>query len=258
MPTKLKNLEVTSVDFVDAGANPLAKISIFKKADVEKNSSENVISKLAKSTGVSEKDFTDALISSLTAAVEKFQKSDEINQPAVNDDEKEDEPIVDNPDDDPEKKVDEEFKKSDEKTEENSMNENDLRKKLDAVQLAVIDATAGSENPNLTVTPTVEEKSVEKSVEKSADDKTEETADLTKALAQVVKNLQSKVEKVEDKEFVELAKKYEVLGLKAEELAPMFSEVGKRCAGFVGDARTQVEKITSEIRKNNHDLRAAF
>ena len=69
MPTKLKNLEVTSVDFVDAGANPGAKISIFKKADDEKNSSENVISKLAKSIGVTEKDFTDALVSSLTAAV---------------------------------------------------------------------------------------------------------------------------------------------------------------------------------------------
>lgn len=301
MPTKLKNLEVTNVDFVDAGANPLAKISIFKKADGEKNPSENMISKLAKSIGVTEKDFTDALISSLTAAVEKFQKADEINQPAVNDDndEKEDEPIVDNPDDDPEKKIDEEFKKSEEKTEENSMNENDFRKKLDAVQLAAIesieksygvcihlepngaiDATAGSENPSApVVAPTIEEKSVEKSEE----DKTEETADLTKALAQVVKNLQVKVEKAEDKEFVELAKKYEILGLKAEELAPMlkqakrtapalyetslavmdgavaaiepmFSEVGKRGSGFIGDAKTQVEKMASEIRKNNPDI----
>lgn len=307
MPTKLKNLEVTSVDFVDAGANPLAKISIFKKADGEKNSSENVISKLAKSIGVTEKDFTDALILSLTAAVEKFSKADEINQPAVNDDdeEKKEEPIAENPDDEPSKKVDEEFKKSEEKTEEKSM-ENDLRKKLDAVQLAAIesieksygvhihlepngaiDAAAGNEIPTAPLTPVVEEKSVEKSVEKSAEEKPEETADLTKALAQVVKNLQVKVEKAEDKEFVELAKKYEILGLKAEELAPMlkqakrtapalyetsiavmdgavaaiepmFSEVCKRGAGFIGDARTQVEKITSEIRKNNHDLRAAF
>lgn len=304
MPAKLKNLEVTSVDFVDAGANPLAKISIFKKADGEKNSSENVISKLAKSIGVAEKDFTDALILSLTAAVEKFSKADEINQPAVNDDdeeEKTEEPIVDNPDDEPEKKVDEEFKKSEEKTEENSM-ENDLRKKLDAVQLAAIesieksygvhihlepngaiDAAAGNEIPTAPVTPVVEEKSIEKSVEKSAEEKPEETADLTKALAQVVKNLQVKVEKAEDKEFIELAKKYEILGLKAEELAPMlkqakrtapalyetsiavmdgavaaiepmFSEVGKRGSGFVGDARTQVEKMASEIRKKNPDI----
>lgn len=296
MPTKLKNLEVTSVDFVNAGANPLAKISIFKKADGEKNSSENVISKFAKSIGVTEKDFTDALISSLTAAVEKFQKSDEINQPAVNDDDEEkNEPIVDNPDDDPEKKVDEEFAKSDKKeVEEKSMNENDLRKKLDAVQLAAIesieksygvhihleptgaiDAAVGTENPTESAPPPVEEKSVEKS---SDVEKSDEKADLTTALAQVVKNLQGQVEKAADKEFVELAKKYEILGLKAEELAPMlkqakrtdptlyetavtvmdgavaaiepmFSEVGKRGAGFIGDAKTQVERMASEIRK---------
>ena len=301
MPTKLKNLEVTSVDFVDAGANPGAKISIFKKADDEKNSSENVISKLAKSIGVTEKDFTDALVSSLTAAVEKFSKADEINQPAVNDDDEEEnsEPIKDNPDDDPTKKVDEEFAKSEEnQMEENSM-ENDLRKKLDAVQLAAIesieksygvhihleptgaiDAEAGNEIPTEPTPPIVEEKSVEKS---SDVEKSEETADLTKALAQVVKNLQVKVEKAEDKEFVELAKKYEMLGLKAEELAPMlkqakrtapvlyetsiavmdgavaaiapmFSEVGKRGAGFIGDAQTQVEKMASEIRKNNPNI----
>ena len=303
MPTKLKNLEVTSVDFVDAGANPGAKISIFKKADDEKNSSENVISKLAKSIGVTEKDFTDALVSSLTAAVEKFSKAeDEINQPAVNDDDEEEnsEPIKDNPDDDPTKKVDEEFAKSEEnQMEENSMNENDLRKKLDAVQLAAIesieksygvhihleptgaiDAAAGNEIPTEPTPPIVEEKSVEKS---SDVEKSEETADLTKALAQVVKNLQVKVEKAEDKEFVELAKKYEILGLKAEELAPMlkqakrtapalyetsiavmdgavaaiepmFSEVGKRGSGFAGDAQTQVEKMASEIRKKNPDI----
>lgn len=307
MATKLKNLNVTSVDFVDAGANPGAKISLYKRANPENNPEENSLSKLAKSIGISEKDFTDALISSFTAAVEKFQKADEINEPSVNDEEEEKNsaPIEDNPEDDPTKKVDEEFAKSEEKEVEEKSVENDLRKKLDPVQLAAIESIEKSFGvhihlePNGAVdagavvepsAPPVEEKSdttfVEEKnacVKKSEEKKSDETADLTTALAQVVKNLQGQVEKAADKEFVELAKKYEILGLKAEELAPMlkqakrtdptlyetavavmdgavaaiepmFSEVGKRGAGFVGDAQTQVEKMASEIRKKNPDI----
>ncbi len=303
MPAKLKNLEVTSVDFVDAGANPGAKISLYKRADEKTDSEETVLSKFAKSIGVSEEEFTDAFVSSLTATVEKFSKAGEVNTPAVNadDEEKNSEPIEDNPDDDPTKKVDEKFAKSEEKEVEEKSMENDLRKKLDAVQLAAIesiekslgvrislendgavDAGTVEENP----APIIEEKIVEKSVEKSSEvEKSEEVADLTEALAQVVKNLQGKVEKAEDKEFIEFAKKYEILGLKAEELAPMlkqakrsnpalyesaiavmdgavaavektgmFSEIGKRGNGFIGNAQTQVEKMASDIRKNNPDI----
>ena len=97
--------------------------------------------------------------------------------------------------------------------------------------------------------------------------------------------MQGQIEKAADKEFVEFAKKYEILGLKSEELAPMlkqakrenpalyesaisvmdgavaaveqskvFSEVGKRGGGFIGDAQTEVEKRASEIRKNNPNI----
>lgn len=38
MATKLKNLKVTSVDFVDEGANPAADIKIFKRKDTSENS----------------------------------------------------------------------------------------------------------------------------------------------------------------------------------------------------------------------------
>ena len=297
MPAKLKQLNVTSVDFVDAGANPGAKISLYKRANPE----ENALSKVLKSLGVDETEFLKSLTEKLAANLEKFQKADEINQPAVNDDEEEKNsaPIEDNPENDPTKKVDEEFTKSEEKEVEEKSMENDLRKKLDAVQLAAIesieksygvhihleptgaiDAAAGNEIPTEPAPPIVEEKSVEKSSEV---EKSKETEDLTTALAQVVKNLQGQVEKAADKEFVELAKKYEILGLKAEELAPMlkqakrtdptlyetavavmdgavaaiepmFSEVGKRGAGFIGDAQTQVEKMASEIRKKNPDI----
>lgn len=301
MPAKLKQLNVTSVDFVDAGANPGAKISLYKRANPENNPEENALSKVLKSLGVDETEFLKNLTEKLAANLEKFQKVDEINQPAVNDDEEEknSEPIEDNPENDPTKKVDEEFTKSEEKEVEEKSMENDLRKKLDAVQLAAIesieksygvhihleptgaiDAAAGNEIPTKPAPSIVEEKSVEKSSEV---EKSKETEDLTTALAQVVKNLQGQVEKAADKEFVELAKKYEILGLKAEELAPMlkqakrtdptlyetavavmdgavaaiepmFSEVGKRGSGFAGDAKTQVEKMASEIRKKNPDI----
>ena len=251
-----------------------------------------------KSIGVNEDEFIESLIEKLAANLEKFSKADEINEPSVNDDEEEEnsEPIEDNPDDDPTKKVDEEFAKSEEKEVEEKSMENDLRKKLDPVQLAAIESIEKSFGvhihlePNGAVdagavvepsAPSVEENVIE---EKDAClKKSDETADLTTALAQVVKNLQGQVEKAADKEFAELAKKYEILGLKAEELAPMlkqakrsdptlyetavavmdgavsaiepmFSEVGKRGAGFVGNAQAQVEKMASEIRKNNPDI----
>lgn len=302
MPAKLKNLNVTSVDFVDAGANPGAKISIYKRADEKNNSEKNSLSVVLKSIGVNETEFLESLTEKLAANLEKFSKADEINEPSVNDDEEEEnsEPIEDNPDDDPTKKVDEEFAKSDENEVEEKSVENDLRKKLDPVQLDAIESIEKSFGvhihlePNGAVdagavvepsAPPVEEKAAVTFVEEkdACLRKSGETADLTTALAQVVKNLQGQVEKAADKEFVELAKKYEILGLKAEELAPMlkqakrtdptlyetavavmdgavaaiepmFSEVGKRGAGFVGNAQAQVEKMASEIRKNNPDI----
>ena len=35
MATKLKNLNIKKVDFVDAGANPDAHIKLFKRADID-------------------------------------------------------------------------------------------------------------------------------------------------------------------------------------------------------------------------------
>ena len=130
MPAKLKNLNVMSVDFVDAGANPGAKISIYKRSDEKNDSEKNSLSIVLKSIGVNETEFLESLTEKLAANLEKFSKADEINEPSVNDDKEEEnsEPIEDNPDDDPTKKVDEEFAKSDENEVEEKSMENDLRK----------------------------------------------------------------------------------------------------------------------------------
>ena len=53
MPTKLKQLKVTSVDFVNSGANPGAKISIFKSAS-EQTEFKKICAMIAKKSGVDE------------------------------------------------------------------------------------------------------------------------------------------------------------------------------------------------------------
>lgn len=48
---------------------------------------------------------------------------------------------------------------------------------------------------------------------------------LNPVLADIIKNLKAKVEKSEDKELADVAKKYEILGKKPEELVPLFKSM---------------------------------
>ena len=104
---------------------------------------------------------------------------------------------------------------------------------------------------------------------------------LPKELADVVGNLQKRIDEMDDREMLEVAKKYEILGKKPEELAPVlkrmkktspegyeetikaldqavalteqsgiFGEVGKRgVSASNGSAWAQIEKKAEEIRK---------
>lgn len=102
---------------------------------------------------------------------------------------------------------------------------------------------------------------------------------LVKSLAA---RLDEQISKAEDAEFMAIAKKYELLGTPAEELAPLlkstkaanptayesaikaldvslnaltkagiFEEIGKSGDGAKPDAQTQISKAVSEIRKAN-------
>lgn len=102
---------------------------------------------------------------------------------------------------------------------------------------------------------------------------------LVKSLAA---RLEEQISKAEDAEFMAIAKKYELLGTPAEELAPLlkavkaanpaayesqiktldvslnalskagiFEEIGKSGDGAKPDAQTQISKAVSEIRKAN-------
>ena len=132
-------------------------------------------------------------------------------------------------------------------------------------------------------TPTVEPPTPE-IVDKSADLE-RERAELAKAQETVnalIGKLQEHVDKADTAELTEVAKKYEILGFKTEELVPqlkglkqfpelykqlitsldtslaavekskMFEEIGK--SGHGGTVVTEVEKFATEIQKNNPKL----
>ena len=316
MPTKLKNLKVTSVDFVNAGANPGAKISIFKSANQKDCTAE--LAALAKASGVEQEKITKVLINAgLIKAVADVEKADKTNK------EDKGEPIPDSPEDSAEKLVDEEFRELAEKETEGKkmakqLNETErlilknFSEGYDKQEIAkclgfniilsnaegtlAIDAGAVNENKQDTVqTETlpldagIDDAEKCGGLKKSADNdevkKSTETpaaTGLTKILADLTGKLQSKVEKAEDKEFEDIAKKYEILGYKAEELAKelkkgksespalydtvikaldsavdaveksdVFNEIGKCGSGFVGNAEAQIESLAAEIRKSN-------
>lgn len=133
MPTKLKQLKVTSVDFVDAGANPGAKISIFKSAS-EQTEFKKFCAMIAKNSGVDEDTISKVLTTVVTQdaintnqpILKISEKHIEQNTPENNsskidkaDDKGKGDPIPDSPEDSADKEVDEKFSDlADKETEE--------------------------------------------------------------------------------------------------------------------------------------------
>ena len=358
MPNKLENLEITKVDFVDAGANPKANISIYKRAQGGQKDEEvvaKVKTSLAKSIGVGEEELQKALANMVSEALTQVVKSIDVhlldegtnpsivissNQPELiakedsevvdknkTKTEKEEEPIPDTPEETTDKEVDGEFeeeekcraKKSITKG-ENSMECNmteaekvileGLMSRMDSsermfLQKLIFRSTASgsatgdvqknskepenSKNDDIEKsaeeTPLKAETPAENEVNKAMDDK---MTGLMKILSTVTKNLEDKVAKAEDAEFIEKAKKYEILGVDAETLAPMlkqaktenqniynlaittldktlaaveksgiFSEVGKK--GYASSARAEsdLQAAAAELRKNNPNMSIA-
>ena len=344
MPNKLDNLEITKVDFVDAGANPEANISIYKRAQPEDEVSKKVRASLAKSIGVTEEEFQKGLINMigtvLAEGIESINKSmiDSTKTPANPSEdtidkkktkaEKDEESIPDTPEDTTEKEVDEEFEDEEKcrakksiKKGENSMECNmteaekvilegimgrmDTSERMFLQKLILRNAagdntgedvqkseTKEAENPknedvgkSADTKPPETETSETKEVNKAMDDK---MTGLMKILSTVTKNLEDKVAKAEDAEFIEKAKKYEILGVNAETLAPMlkqaktenqnmynlaittldnaltaveksgiFAEVGKKGYASSASAEADLQAAAAEIRKNNPNMSVA-
>ena len=344
MPTKLKQLKVTSVDFVDAGANPGAKISIFKSAS-EQTEFKKICAMIAKNSGVDEDTVSKVLTTVVTQdaintnqPILKISEKNTEQNPLENnsfdvgkaDDKDKGDPIPDSPEDSADKEVDEKFSDlADKETEEKKVGkqltdtEKSILKNFAAsdydkteiakclgfnVSLSNADGTltvsAGAGTPdenkpadvqNSDVPPDVSLVDAEKcgGVKKSATEPTapqavtqqQELTGLSKILSDLTGRLQSKVEKADDKAFEEIAKKYEILGYQAGDLAQelkkgkkespelydmvikaldsavdaveksnIFNEVGKRGNGFIANAEAQVENLAAEIRKNNPNI----
>ena len=75
MPNKLEDLKITKVDFVDAGANPKANISIYKRAQSDTEITEKVSTSLAKSLGVTKEELQKALAGMVGTALSEVVKS---------------------------------------------------------------------------------------------------------------------------------------------------------------------------------------
>lgn len=156
------------------------------------------------------------------------------------------------------------------------------KSKLTPEELAFYDAIVKKAGEPEDIQPTGIEKHAPESGEKSPSDRlTEALKSLPKEVSDVLQDLQKRAEAAENHEMEEIAKKYEILGKKPEELAPvlknlkknspegyeatinaldqaveatkasgMFGEIGKRgVAGQNGSAWAQIEKKAADIRK---------
>ncbi|WP_027406170.1 hypothetical protein [Anaerovibrio sp. RM50] len=364
MAYKLKNLLITNVDFVDAGANQRANILITKKAQEggeqdmtpeNKNPVTKFLSSIAKKLGFSEKDVADsiaeiakgeamtfndakakqdiyrvygeiddvcwALQNSLRSILEDDDVADKISMMKQSVDEfsasvkgcadswgakkpagiSKKNPEAPAEDPAPENK-DVENTSEVEKNKEDNVMEID-KSLLTPAELAFLEeiekkamkpatdkADEVEKKEQVADNPTPEEKT-EESVEKKVQTvEVSVTADdifksLPEKLSNVLKGIEEKMSQFEDKELTELAKKYEILGVKTEDMVPMlksikdnkavydavikrfddavaaiessgiFAEVGKRGkAESTDDAWNKIEKHAEEIIKSHPDM----
>nr|DAI35755.1 MAG TPA: hypothetical protein [Caudoviricetes sp.] len=352
MPTKLTDLKITKVDFVDAGANQRAHIALFKHApkggeEVGESKIKSLIRAIAKRFGLEEDEVadvakseggaktfgaanselkqqrvceeiwnvTDALRSSLFSIIRDDTVADKtallkqsvsefhaaalgfanqwgdgniaevqkhMNPIAMTAEDiaimksrvaamteesvKETEPVM-KAEEDAEMKID----KSKMTAEERAFFE-DIEKRYGAPETEV--------PPAPTVQPTVAVQDAP--VQKSA---AEVLKDVMPEFAAMLENVQKRMEKQEDAEIMEVAKRYELLGKKPEELAPvlkstkaaseeaynqivtaldaaldiakrsgMFNEIGSNGNGGATDAEARIAKRVEEIRKAHPEM----
>lgn len=328
MPTKLKDLKITKVDFVDAGANQRAHIALFKRApkggeEVGESKMKNIIHAIAKRLGLEEDEtvdvekaeggaktfgaanselkqqrvcdeiwnVTDALRCSLFSIMRDDTVTDktallkqslsEFNVAALGfanqwGEGKEAEvqkheasPVQDGEpvgkaEEDAEMKID----KSKMTAEERSFYE-DIEKRYGTSKEA--------DTPPASVAPIVDTP-----VQKSA---AEVLKEVMPEFAAMLENVQKRMEEQEDAEIMEIAKRYELLGKKPEELAPvlkstkaaseeaymqiitaldaaldiakrsgMFNEIGSNGNGGTTDAEARIAKRVDEIRKAHPEM----
>ncbi len=260
MANKLKNLRINKVDFVDAGANQRAHIKLFKRApegseSVETNKFFNLLTAIAKKLGIADEGDESA---------NSNQKPLEKNLP------NQDTPTNDN---------------------ETQKNEEEMDMRIDKSKMSPgerafleeIEKRYGVVEDNKTAESVAESHKV---VEKTAPKKNS-IAQIPE-LQELLDGIHKRLEQQEDTEMTAVAKKYELLGKKSEELAPilkrvkksnaeayegliavldqsldiakrsnLFNEVGSNANAGSSDSAKRIAKCVSEIRKNRPELSEA-
>ena len=207
----------------------------------------------------------------------------------ADEDKKDEEPIPDTPDETTEKEVDEEFEDEEKcrakksiKKGENSMECNmteaekvileglmsrmDSSERMFLQKLILRNTTGGDAAGDVQKSLKEPENPKNNDVEKSAEETppkvetpaTEEvnknmsdgTTKLMKILGTVTQNLQDKIEKMETNEFVVIAKKYEILGVNAEELAPMLKSAKSENEQIYNLAITTLDNALTAVEKS--------
>ena len=360
MPTKLTDLKITKVDFVDAGANQRAHIALFKHApkggeEVGESKIKNIIHAIAKRFGLEEEEVadvakseggaktfgaanselkqqrvceeiwnvTDALRCSLMSIVRDDTVTDktallkqslsEFNTAAlgfanqwgggnVAEVQKHMNPIAMTAEDIEIMKSrvaalgEDETPPVVEEAEPVGKAEEDAEMKIDKSKMTAGEraffediekrygAPETTDTPSEPVTQTtvVPAPIVNAPVQKSA---AEVLKDVMPEFAAMLENVQKRMEKQEDAEIMEVAKRYELLGKKPEELAPvlkstkaaseeaytqiitaldaaldiakrsgMFNEIGSNGNGGATDAEARIAKRVEEIRKAHPEM----
>ena len=356
MPTKLTDLKITKVDFVDAGANQRAHIALFKHApkggeEVGESKIKNIIHAIAKRFGLEEEDVadvakseggaktfgaanselkqqrvceeiwnvTDALRCSLMSIVRDDTVTDktallkqslsEFNTAAlgfanqwgggnVAEVQKHMNPIAMTAEDIAimKSRVAAMAEEPVEEAEPVMKAEEDVEMKIDKSKMTAAErafyeeiekrygAPETTDTPSEPVTQTnvIPAPIVDAPVQKSA---AEVLKEVMPEFAAMLENVQKRLEKQEDDEIMQIAKRYELLGKKPEELAPvlkstkaaseeaytqiitaldaaldiakrsgMFDEIGSNGNGGATDAEARIEKRVEEIRKAHPEM----
>lgn len=321
MATKLKELEVTSVDFVDVGANPNAWISIFKRdAGAGKGTEGTTDPGAGASAG--EPDTGEVLKCFFTEFAKRLGLSEEKAKAAVEGAGQEVSKLFSNEaegtkkpagtDDDPEGKETKVTKKET-KGDDKPMAVVDVSKMTTAERAFYEDIVkrcsveegeknppqdvnkgAGAQDPaagtaQKTETPAKADEPVAKNATPTPQEGEEDIyKGLHPAVAEELKRLRKRADEEDAKAIMEVAKKYEIIGKKPEELAPvlkslkaaggtayddmisvldasvaavnrsgLFNEIGKSVGGYgnaADDAWSKIEKKADEIQKANPNM----
>lgn len=214
MTTKLKNLTVKKVDFVDEGANPEAHIKIVKRNVTEENKQETeenelgiwkrLASFIGKALGMKQEEIVGTM-----EEVEKEEGSSSLEEVKTNHEEEKGEKR--------EMKID----KSKMTPAERAMLE-EFEKKYgsDSVKEETVQTERKEES---------KDSSIGQEVEKNKENK--QDGDIYKGLnpelVNEIKSLKKYKADKEEQELNEIAKRYEIIGRKPEELVPLFKSLKK-------------------------------